>query len=117
MGATGVAAGYDHSLALLADGSVLAWGDNSYGQLGNASFGGFSATPAPVAGLKGIAALAAGWIHSLALGSNGHIYAWGSNGYGQLGDGSPEWAQAAPVELARKGFNAIAAGEAHGIAF
>jgi alpha-tubulin suppressor-like RCC1 family protein len=117
-GATGVAAGYTHSLAVLGDGSVLAWGDNTYGQLGNGSSGEITPTPAPVTGLSGITAVAAGWVHSLALAGNGHVYAWGSNFYGQLGTGSTDpGSQLAPVEVAQKGFSAIAVGEAHDIGF
>jgi alpha-tubulin suppressor-like RCC1 family protein len=61
--------------------------------------------------------VAAGWIHTLALASNGHVYAGGSDGYGQLGDGEPDWAQATPVELAQNVLSGIAAGEAHSIGY
>src|SRR4030066_107311 len=45
--------------------------------------------PVQVTGLSGVAAVAAGWQHSVALKSDGTVWAWGDNGEGQLGDGTP----------------------------
>ena len=89
---TALAAGNSHSLALCADGTVAAWGRNTYGQLGNNSTTGSSVpvtvtTTGALAG-KTVIALAAGDTHSLALCSDGTVAAWGSNGYGQLGNNS-----------------------------
>ena len=93
-----VSAGYDHSLALGSDGNAYAWGDNGYGQLGDGT-GGSQKTPVRVktpdrktypdlpADFTYIQ-VSAGGDHSLALGSDGNAYAWGDNGYGQLGDGT-----------------------------
>ena len=86
-----IAAGYGHTLALCADGSVVAWGLNSNGQRGD---GGTAADnyPVPVdtsgalAG-KSVVALTAGKSHSMALGADGALVAWGANSFGQLGDG------------------------------
>ncbi len=80
------------SLARKADGSVLAWGDNSSGQLGDGTFFG-RPSPDLVAGLSsgsGIRAVASGIgaNHSLAVGSDGTLLAWGNNSAGQLGIGS-----------------------------
>jgi len=71
------------------DGTVWAWGDDSAGQLGNAR----SSTPVtrPVNTIgagSGITRLSAGDFHMLALKSNGTVLAWGSNGSGQLGNGT-----------------------------
>jgi alpha-tubulin suppressor-like RCC1 family protein len=82
-----IAAGGSHSLALLADGTVVSWGYNNYGQLGNDTVVS-SSLPVPVAGLSGVVAIAAGLDHSLALKSNGTLWAWGYNAYGQLGNGT-----------------------------
>jgi len=88
-----VAAGSLHSLALCADGTVAAWGDNSYGQLGVNGTGQAYApvavsTASGVSALSGkaVAGIAAGSYHSLALGSDGTVVAWGQNSFGQLGD-------------------------------
>jgi alpha-tubulin suppressor-like RCC1 family protein len=87
-----VSAGYDFSLALDADGSVWAWGDNQYGQLGQGSMGASVPTAVQVkaAGggtLSGIAMVAAGGNHALALDRDGNVLAWGLATSGQLGDG------------------------------
>ena len=64
-----LAAGGSHSLALQADGTVVAWGSGS-------------ATNVPL-GLNNVVALAAGRSHSLALRADGTVVAWGRNDYGQ----------------------------------
>ncbi|MBB4904289.1 alpha-tubulin suppressor-like RCC1 family protein [Actinophytocola algeriensis] len=96
-GAIAIAAGGNHSLALLSNGQVLAWGDNWLGQLGD----GTSNTrykPVPVCAvgatdctadpLTGVVAIAAGGNHSVAVLSDGRAVAWGDNDSGQLGDGT-----------------------------
>lgn len=56
-----IAAGSNHTLALMADGTVKSWGDNASGQLGNGNRGGYSSTPVTVTGLGGtVIAVAAG---------------------------------------------------------
>jgi alpha-tubulin suppressor-like RCC1 family protein len=60
-----VAAGLAHSLALLDDGTVRAWGVNGVGQLGDGTTD-FRSTPVPVVGLTNVRAVAAGLVHSLA---------------------------------------------------
>lgn len=82
------AAGGAHSLALLQDETVWAWGDNSFGQLGDGRSGGNSTRPGQVQGLSGVVAIAAGYLHSLAVLKDGTVWAWGLNNLGQLGDGS-----------------------------
>jgi YD repeat-containing protein len=41
-----------------------------------------------VSGLTGITAIAGGYFHTIALKNDGTVWAWGYNGYGQLGDGT-----------------------------
>ena len=85
-----VSAAYQHSLALCSDGTVVAWGRNNYGQLGNNSTTD-SHTPVAVdtscalAG-KTVVAVSVGAEHSLALCSDGTVVGWGRNNYGQLGN-------------------------------
>ena len=87
--ATAAAAGGFHSLAIGSDGKLYAWGDNTYGQLGNGT-GTPSTTPVVVSMPAGVTAtaVAAGEDHSVALGSDGNVYDWGYNGFGQLGNGT-----------------------------
>ena len=70
--------------------ATYAWGLNAYGQLGNNSTTD-SSVPVPVSlptGVSGFTAFAVGDYHSLGLGSDGKLYAWGYNGIGQLGNNS-----------------------------
>jgi hypothetical protein len=94
---TAIAAGgwhiESHSLALKSDGTVVAWGSNSYGE-----------TTVP-AGLNGVTAISAGVYHNLALKSDGTVVAWGFNGDG-----------AATVPGGLTGVTAIAAGGWHSMA-
>lgn len=95
----GAAAGRQHSLALLSNGTVLAWGGNSDGQLGNGTYTGpyechptvvheyCNPDPEPVSGLSGVTAVAAAGDHSLALLSSGTLEGWGENYFGELGNG------------------------------
>lgn len=91
-----VTAGGQHNLALCSDGTVAAWGEHSYGQLGNNAADTVAFSPVVVNTANGtsalfgktVVALAAGYSHSLALCSDGTVAAWGANGNGQLGDNS-----------------------------
>jgi len=86
-----VATGGAHCVALCSDGSLAAWGDNSFGQLGTGST---TASAVPVAvnmtGVlagKKVVAVSAGTVHSLALCSDGTVYSWGHSNGGRLGNG------------------------------
>ncbi|MTV26604.1 hypothetical protein FTX61_14445 [Nitriliruptoraceae bacterium ZYF776] len=88
--AISVAAGFGHSVAAMSDGSVLAWGSNWEGQLGNGQMGWGveERSPVPVANLSTAVEVAAGADHTLALLADGTVRTWGTNGQGQLGNGS-----------------------------
>ncbi|GAA0380293.1 hypothetical protein Acor_01830 [Acrocarpospora corrugata] len=87
-GVTGITAAAHFSLAIGADGRVSSWGENGHGQLGSGIVSPFRATPGPVAGLTGVASVAAGQEFALALRANGEVWSWGMNSSGQLGDGT-----------------------------
>jgi hypothetical protein len=83
-----VDAGYTHTLAIKTSGSLWAWGANSYGQLGDNWACGVSFCLSPVhIGSSSWSAASAGVQHSLAVRSDGTLWAWGDNTVGQLGDG------------------------------
>ena len=67
-------------------------------------------------GLSGIRAIAAGEGHSLALAGDGTVWAWGANGYGQLGDGTRVGRDAPQPVPGLAGIQAIAAGSVHSLA-
>jgi alpha-tubulin suppressor-like RCC1 family protein len=138
-GVTAIAGGEEHSLALKSDGTVWDWGENSYGQLGNGTF--TTAWPDgnnhpvqvidpsdPSGFLTHVSAIAAGFGHSLALKSDGTVWAWGYNISGQLGNGTVNpaspWGISHPVQVIDSsdpsGFlthvTAIAAGDLHSLA-
>ncbi|MGW8359680.1 RCC1 domain-containing protein [Streptomyces wedmorensis] len=87
LSAGGLNSSTSFALALLGDGTVLSWGGNTSGQLGNGTTTpqGF---PAAVAGLSGVSSIAAaGGSFALAV-RGGRVLAWGTNPYGQLGNGA-----------------------------
>ena len=117
-GITAIAGGYSHSLALKNDGTVWAWGDNYYGQLGDGiqPYVPYISTAVQVKGLSGITAIARGYSHSLALKNDGTVWAWGSNVYGQLGDGTVVDRATAVQVSGLSGITAIAGGYLHSLA-
>jgi alpha-tubulin suppressor-like RCC1 family protein len=86
-GIVSVAGGGYHALALTTNGTVMSWGNNSYGQLGNGTQT-QNSTPTQIPGLTNIVAIAAGAYNSYALDGSGTVWAWGRNVAGQLGLGT-----------------------------
>jgi alpha-tubulin suppressor-like RCC1 family protein len=92
-GITTIAAGERHSLALRDDGTVWTWGWSRYGQLGDGTTGNHAChtydrcrgAPVRVTGLGNVRAVAGGGKHSLAVTTDGRVWAWGANDMGQLG--------------------------------
>jgi uncharacterized delta-60 repeat protein len=120
-----VAAGWQHSLALCSDGTLVAWGDGSFGQLGNNSTLDSTVpvlvnTAGALSG-KRVIAIGAGYTHSAALCSDGTVVCWGDNTNGELGNGS-NTRSLIPVAvttsgvLAGRAVTAIACGQNHTLA-
>ncbi len=139
-GVMSVAAGWEHSVALKNDGTLVAWGGNASVPFGAES--GVKAIAAsvyrtvalkhdgsviddastvPIAALSGVTAIAAGFSHTLALKNDGSVVAWGDNSSGQV-TGTPtdtDYATASPVTLGGQvlsGVTAIAAGWDYSVA-
>lgn len=113
--AKAVAAGGSHALALLDDGSVIAWGSNDSGQLGLGDTT-LRATPATVSLERPAVAIAAGRLFSVAVLDDGRVFTWGANTIGQLGDDG-RVAQSVPVRVKDlTDVVAVAAGNEHALA-
>jgi len=83
-----IATGHYFSMALTADGNLYAWGQNTYGQLGN---GNTTRQTSPVwvnYGAMKYRAMAGGEYTSMAITDEGRLYFWGYNNYGQYGNGT-----------------------------
>ena len=139
VGVEAIAAGASHALALKEDGSVWAWGDNFFGELGDGRTKTNSPEPVRVKDLKGVRAIEGGGWFSLALKEDGTVWAWGYNQDGELGNGAAANAKEAkckntaepgdaqvlssctnsptPVKVSElDGVEAVAAGSAHSLA-
>lgn len=111
-----IAAGDDYTLALKSDGTVWAWGANDDGQLGDGSTTDRN-TPNQVSGLSNVTAIDGGhYRHSLAVKSDGTVWAWGSNDNGHLGDGTYT-NRTTPVQASNlSNVTAVAGGDSHSLA-
>ena len=92
-GAIAISAGEGWAMALLADRSVIAWGQNFDGQLGTGDANNYNpdcfCLPATKS-LSGVRSIAAGARHGMAVMLDGTVDTWGYNYYGQLGNGTNE---------------------------
>ncbi len=82
-------------LALKADGSVIGWGNNTYGQ-----------TDVPPAAQSDVVAVAGGWRHALALKTDGSVVCWGFNNFGECN--TPPAAQSGVVAIAASLYISVA---------
>jgi alpha-tubulin suppressor-like RCC1 family protein len=89
-----VSLGDMHTAAIKNDGSLWAWGDNEYGQLGNGRkyntnngpFDRFYQT-VPIKVTDGVVSISCGGSYTAAIKTDGSLWMWGDNGHGQLGNG------------------------------
>ncbi|MGJ5817491.1 hypothetical protein [Paludibaculum fermentans] len=83
-----VTAALYRTLVVRNDGALWAWGTSVYGELGDGTVQTERQSPIQVPGLTGVVDAAAGDDSSVALTSDGNVWAWGNNTYNQLGDGT-----------------------------
>jgi len=115
-----VSAGVSHSLAVKTDGTLWAWGSNENGKLGlgNTSFLVGMNVPTRAGAASNWAEVKAGGRHSLAIRTDGSLWAWGYNQYGQLGLGDAN-DRNAPTRVGTDSWKDAAAGiysDAHTLA-
>jgi alpha-tubulin suppressor-like RCC1 family protein len=111
-----VAAGHSHTLALGIDGTLWGWGNNDDGQLGNGTNSMRTNLPEPVDPNATWLSVAAGAFHSAAIRSDGTLWTWGWNGYGQLGDGTFQ-SRNVPQPIATNAtWRVVTAGHSHTLA-
>lgn len=84
-----ISAGYNHSLALKSDGTVWGWGKNDLFQLGDRDSQQSWNTPLQISGINNVHSIVAGTYLSLVLKTDGTVWSWGGNLWGQLGDAVP----------------------------
>ena len=89
-GVTQIVCGYEHSMAIGSDGELYTWGWNSCGDLGNGMYSGGIHIPTKIELAARIkpTQIACGYKYSMAVGSDGELYTWGDNKWGQLCDGT-----------------------------
>jgi alpha-tubulin suppressor-like RCC1 family protein len=95
-----VAGAYRHTLAVKTDGTLWSWGLNNNGALGlgGVNTGNYS-SPRQVGGATTWSKVAAGGYHSAAITTDGTLYAWGGNGFGQVGNGTQGTNILSPVQI------------------
>ena len=116
-GVIAIDAGAYHTIALKSDGTVWVWGANSSGQLGDGTTASNATTPKQVGALSNVVAIAAGQHHNLVVKSDGTVWGWGLNNYGQVGDGTTTIYKTSPVQASGlSGATAVAGGQLHSLA-
>ncbi len=106
-----VSAAHYSFFAIKKDGTLWAWGDNSYGQLGNGTRDFYSVVPVQIGTDNNWKRIALGTYHTLAIKTDGTLWAWGFNARGELGDGTTT-DRLSPVQIGTDtDWTSISAGE------
>ena len=114
--AASIHARYESSCAVLMDGTIKCWGLNADGRLGVGNFNYTINMPTAVMGMSNVMKLAMGFDASCALKSDGTVWCWGANYFGQVGDSSYQ-SRPAPVQiLGLSGVKDLASGGSHSCA-
>jgi alpha-tubulin suppressor-like RCC1 family protein len=111
-----VSSGYEHTCALMSDRSLWCWGNNIYGQLGSGSStsycGGWSNCKNPIKIMDDVVQFSAGEYHTCAVKTDGSLWCWGYNYWGQIGDNSTS-NRNIPTLIMSSGVSSVAAGLEH----
>lgn len=104
-GVSSIGVGLQHACALMSDGTVKCWGQNSDGRLGDGTITA-RATPVTVYNVTGASGLSVGQVHTCVI-VDGGVTCWGGNDAGQLGDGATYGGNAVPTAVTGLPSNAI----------
>jgi alpha-tubulin suppressor-like RCC1 family protein len=107
-----VGGGMHWSLVVRSDGTLWAWGDNSYGQLATGDRVNV-ANPQKIGTSTDWASTSPGYYHAIALKTDGTLWTWGGNGYGQIGKGTTGGYQYSPLQIGTDTWTAISGGWYH----
>ena len=113
---TEIAGGNEFSLARESNGTVWSWGMQDLGRLGNGQMAGTQLAPKTLTTISGVTRIAAGYAHALAIRSDGSVWSWGTNRYGQLGNGSTTDAGTPQRVTGLSNIIAVSAGGLHSLA-
>ena len=105
----------NHTIALKTDGTLWAWGYNSSGEMGDGTSSGtvYRTLPGQVGTDTNWSTVSAGSNFNVALKTDGTLWAWGNNGFGQLGDGT-QTTRKVPMKLGTStNWQKISAGSLH----
>ncbi len=111
-----VSNGLTHACAVKTDGTLYAWGNNAYGQLGVEGFAFGTSVPQKVNLAKACLGASSGGKHTLAVLSDGTLWAWGDNSFGQLGNETNS-SSSVPIQVGKdEDWIAVSAGLHHSLA-
>ena len=82
-----ITTGFNHTVAIKADGTLWAWGQNTYGQVGDGT-NTHRNVPTQIGSDTNWVSISAKGFHTVAIKSDGTLWAWGQNSFGQVGDGT-----------------------------
>ncbi len=106
---------YPYVLAIKSDGSLWAWGKNTYGHLGDGTTTNITNAPKQVGTTKDWAKVSLGTLHVVGLKTDGSLWAWGKNSYMQFGDGTTT-DSFIPKRIGTDSWGAVSAGGGHTMA-
>jgi alpha-tubulin suppressor-like RCC1 family protein len=112
-----VTGGLLHTAAIKTDGSLWCWGYNAYGQLGTQDQSDRQVPTQTISEGMDWSLVSAGSYHTAAIKTNGSLWSWGDNRYGQLGDNT-ETTRFSPVQTVSQGtdWKSVACGGGHTVA-
>ncbi len=116
-GVSAISAGARFNLALLSGGTVMSWGEDEAGELGDGSIAERQEVPAAVSALSGVTAVSGGGEHSMALLASGTVMTWGEDHFGEFGNGTAGEPSDVPVTSGVGEVAGIAAGGGDDLAY